>query len=307
MKAMLQAEKRETAMTTRTALLAAGILVALVGAAVTGPFEDELRRAGQPGLTQSLAEYNLGVMYRDGDAVPQNDAEAVRWFRKSADHGLANAMNNLGVMYRDGRGVPQNDAEAVNWFRKATEAPTSGYADAEYSLGFMYANGRGVPQNDADAVRRFRKAADLGDADAQYALGGMYANGRGVLQNYTEAANWYRKAAAQRHAYAAGALAKLYADERQREVVPPNTAEVVEVLKEAAAAFETGLREKPWMEGYLRALGINPRTGPMPPLSPAETRCRQVMQRRGQGDLDQLQRDLDRCVAGLRKEWMSSH
>jgi TPR repeat protein len=47
-------------------------------------------------------------------------------------------------MYREGRGVPQNDAEAVKWFRKAAE---QGYAGAQYSLGYMYANGQGVPQD----------------------------------------------------------------------------------------------------------------------------------------------------------------
>jgi TPR repeat protein len=35
-------------------------------------------------------------------------------------------------MYLNGKGVPKDDAEAVKWFRKAAE---QGYADAQYDLG----------------------------------------------------------------------------------------------------------------------------------------------------------------------------
>ncbi len=59
-----------------------------------------------------------------------------------AEQGSAKAQFNLGLMYADGEGVSQNDAEAVNWYRKAAE---QGLADAQYNLGVMYDNGRGVP------------------------------------------------------------------------------------------------------------------------------------------------------------------
>ena len=64
---------------------------------------------------------NLGVMYDNGDGVPENDAEAVKWYRKAADQGHASAQYNLGVMYSNGEGVPENDAEAVKWYRKAAD------------------------------------------------------------------------------------------------------------------------------------------------------------------------------------------
>jgi TPR repeat protein len=50
----------------------------------------------------SSAQYNLGVIYRLGEGVPQNDAEAMRWYRLAAAQGAANAQNDLGVMYADG-------------------------------------------------------------------------------------------------------------------------------------------------------------------------------------------------------------
>lgn len=44
---------------------------------------------------------------------------ALRLMRPLADQGLAAAQNNLGWMYAHGRGVPQDEAEARKWFRKA--------------------------------------------------------------------------------------------------------------------------------------------------------------------------------------------
>ena len=46
--------------------------------------------------------------YRDGTGMPQDDTEAVKWFRKAAEQGDASAQNDLGVMYQNGRGVPQD-------------------------------------------------------------------------------------------------------------------------------------------------------------------------------------------------------
>ena len=136
-----------------------------------------------------------------------DDAEAVRWYRLAAEQGDAIAQNNLGVMYRDGQGVPQDDAEAVRWYRLAAE---QGHAGAHGSVGFMYANGLGVRQDEAEAVRWYRLAADQGDADAQFNLGIMYRNGRGVPQDDVEAVRWYRLAAEQGDALAQTVLGGMY-------------------------------------------------------------------------------------------------
>ena len=63
-------------------------------------------------------------------------------------------------MYANGKGVPQDYAEAAKWYRKAAE---QGYADAQNNLGMMYVNGQGVPQDYAEAAKWTRKAADQGD------------------------------------------------------------------------------------------------------------------------------------------------
>ena len=66
--------------------------------------------------------------------MPQDDGEAVAWFRKAAEQGYVDAQCNLGVMYRRGRGVPQDDAEAAAWYRKAAE---QGLPEAQFNLDGM--------------------------------------------------------------------------------------------------------------------------------------------------------------------------
>lgn len=77
------------------------------------------------------AQLNLGVMYDFGQGVPEDDVEAVKWYRKAAEQGLAQAQFNLAVMYDDGEGVPEDDDEAVKWYRKAAE---QGLAEAQLKL-----------------------------------------------------------------------------------------------------------------------------------------------------------------------------
>jgi hypothetical protein len=114
------------------------------------------------------AEANLGNMYAHGQGVPQDYAEALRWYRKAAEQGDAKAENGIALMYSQGQGVPQDYAEALRWYRKAVD---QGYAKAQYNLGNMYYYGRGVPQDRAEAERWYHKAADQGDEYAQRALG----------------------------------------------------------------------------------------------------------------------------------------
>ncbi len=83
--------------------------------------------------------------------------------RAAAEQGDAKVQYNLGVMYATGRGVPQDDAEAAKWYRRAAE---QGYASAQHNLGIMYANGKGVPQDYTLAHMWFNLAGVSGDKKA---------------------------------------------------------------------------------------------------------------------------------------------
>ena len=184
------------------------------------PFDEALAMRTFPGFPPNLAETrrlveqgdaeaqcSLGIMYHEGNGVPQDAARAVEWYRKAAEQGDAKAQFNLGGMYFRGEGVVQDAARAVEWYRKAAE---QGLAQAQFNLGFMYAEGVGVPQDAAKAAECYRKAAEQGIALAQGNLGYMYAEGEGVPQDVTKAVEWYRKAAEQGLAQAQFDLGGMY-------------------------------------------------------------------------------------------------
>ena len=138
------------------------------------------------------AQAGLGVMYEEGQGVPQDYKTAVKWYTLAAEQGDTYAQTNLGHMYDNGDGVPQDYKTAVKWYTLAAE---QGDADAQYNLGFMFDEGKGVPENDKTAVKWWTLAAKQGNADAQFNLGLMYATGQGVVQDNVYAHMWWSIAA----------------------------------------------------------------------------------------------------------------
>jgi TPR repeat protein len=67
--------------------------------------------------------------------------------RKAAELGDVNAQCNLGKMYRCGEGVPQDDAEAVKWYRKAAEQEHKG---AQHELDMLNQKDKVVSEDDED-------------------------------------------------------------------------------------------------------------------------------------------------------------
>ena len=72
-------------------------------------------------------------MYRDGKGVPENNAEAVKWFRKAAEQGEADAQSNLGRMYARGDGVSRDRVTGYMW---CSLAEAQGHKKAARDLNF---------------------------------------------------------------------------------------------------------------------------------------------------------------------------
>ena len=100
---------------TATAVIVAGGLAVMVLSAQDDL--DTVRQAAEQG--DATAQFNLGFRYASGEGVPQDEAEAVRWYRLSADQGNAFAQYNLGVSYAFGRGVLKDSVLAHMWFNIA--------------------------------------------------------------------------------------------------------------------------------------------------------------------------------------------
>jgi hypothetical protein len=123
--------------------------------------------AGQPDA------YSAGMAAYQAHDYPVALAD----FRLAAKQGDAKAEFGLGLMYYNGEGVPQDSVKAARWYRLAAR---QGYAEAEFYLGLLYVRGEGVPYNNVMAVKWYTLAARQGDTAAQNNLVFMYRTGHGV-------------------------------------------------------------------------------------------------------------------------------
>lgn len=88
------------------------------------------------------AQYNIGTRYlRIG-----RRSKALKWYRKAAEQGHADAQCFLAYSYLRGLGVDKDDLQALNWFMKAAE---QGHAVAQCNMAGFCRLGVGVAKNES--------------------------------------------------------------------------------------------------------------------------------------------------------------
>ncbi|MDQ6990500.1 MAG: tetratricopeptide repeat protein [Mariprofundaceae bacterium] len=88
--------------------------------------------------------------------VNMNFQRAHYWYQQAAQQNYTIAQFNLGNMYRSGRGISQNDKLAVQWYQRAAH---QGYAPAQNTLAYMYLHGRGIHKNLKQAKSLLQQAS----------------------------------------------------------------------------------------------------------------------------------------------------
>ncbi len=183
------------------------ILVALVGVhSVFAADLATLRQAAEQG--DAAAQYELGVLYLRGEAVPQDLEKGVSFIQSAAEQGAPAAQRTLGLLYARGHGVSADLHDAVFWWKKAA---VGGDPKAQYYLGFAYSRDGRIEPNPQEAVSWYLKAAEQGVAEAQYELAQMYASGTGTTEDLNAAIFWYGHAAGGGHVGAQYELGNCYA------------------------------------------------------------------------------------------------
>ncbi|MGZ9146697.1 MAG: tetratricopeptide repeat protein, partial [Nitrospira sp.] len=100
-------------------------------------------------VVPAWADFQAGMTAYDGEDY----ATAMREWQPLAEQGDALAQYHVGLLYHKGRGVPQDDAQARKWYANAA---AQGQAKAQFSLGTLYFNGEGGPKDYQQALRWFR-------------------------------------------------------------------------------------------------------------------------------------------------------
>ena len=150
----------------------------------------ELKASANSG--DAVAQHNLGSFYdnkeRGGRGKARDDRQAVSWYTKAAEQGLADAQFDLGRMYVTGTGITQDVELGVSWELKAAE---QGLARAQFAIGKRYFSGVDLTQDYQQAFDMFLGAANQGFVGAQYQLGAMLFHGEGVPKDLVQAHKWF--------------------------------------------------------------------------------------------------------------------
>ena len=104
----------------KTLLLALALAVIPVGvdAQVPVPNLERMRALAEQGM--AIAQYNLGLMYANGDGVPQDYVLAYMWWNLAAAQGLENAQKNKDLVEK--QMTREQIAEAQRLSREWIEA-----------------------------------------------------------------------------------------------------------------------------------------------------------------------------------------
>lgn len=130
-------------------------------------YGSDITAAAEAGNAQ--AQYDLGLInLQQGDYH-----EAMKWLTKSSNQGNSNAQFNLAIMYRDGEGCTVNYQQALYWFKKAAENSTP-RKEACGEVGKLYQYGLGVAKDISIAMSWYKKGANMGDIYCMDYVGRIY-------------------------------------------------------------------------------------------------------------------------------------
>ena len=124
-----------------------------------------LRKAAEQG--EKFAQLKLGMRYCLGRGITQSIEDATKWFDMIQEND-PRSQYCFGLMFLEKSEITQELAkEAVKWFRKAAE---QGDADAQFVLGVCYLEGVGITQDKTEAMKWLQKAAKQGHEKAKKGL-----------------------------------------------------------------------------------------------------------------------------------------
>ena len=152
------------------------------------------------------AQYNLGMIYLDGEGVKKNHNVAKEWFEKSSTQGHTESQYQLACLYLNEELEMFNQKLGYALLKKAsTPSKENNFEPSSQAIvgrGLCLQNGWGVKKNLKESVKFYEKASDpkLPEGDnplGMYYLGLAHYNGTGVPINFKLAFKFFSMAADQ--------------------------------------------------------------------------------------------------------------
>ena len=122
-------------------------------------------------------------------ALEQRDYKTALYYLSFlAANGDIKANYNLGIMYREGLGVKKDDVQSLTHFIVAAEG---GHMLGNYAVGLAFLMGKGSDIDAKAAIHYLTEATLLGHAISPVEIGGLYFRGRLVEKDFVSAHFWW--------------------------------------------------------------------------------------------------------------------
>jgi len=164
-------------------------------ALAAGDYKKAYTLFSRHGATNPLAQFTLGLFYRQGWGRPADPARACDWFEKAARKNIPASQQFFGDCLAGGVGRAPDAKAAEDWYRKAA---ANGIAYALCSAGEMYIEGKVVAKDARRGLELCAQAAQAESPPAMLRLADHYREGTDVPRDLAAARHWYRLAA-ERH------------------------------------------------------------------------------------------------------------
>jgi uncharacterized protein len=137
---------------------------------------------------RNMALVKIAQMYEKGDELPKDLAEALKWYRASAESGnLEASVRVAALLLTAGKSpTPEEYKEA----RRRCEDAAPRYSPGAYCMALIYKDGLGVTKDLEESARWLSRATELGNAKAALQLGEAYWKGDGVKPDLVTAYMW---------------------------------------------------------------------------------------------------------------------
>ena len=179
----------------------------------------------------ALAQFSLGLFYRNGWGRAIDKAAACQWFEKAAQGNVPAAQHLAGVCFEEGAHRPADPAQAAFWYQKAAQA---GHVNSYCQLGNLLMTGNGVTRDPEKALELCHPAALQGSVPAQIRMGKFYLQGDPSIRSIPEAYRWFAAAAQKQDPEALYYLGMIM----QQGTLEGHTAEKSRHMFEQAAALK---------------------------------------------------------------------
>lgn len=187
-----------------------------------------------------MADYQLGLIYRDGNGVDKDVNKAFNFMKSAACHGNTNAKWELGKMYLKGEGTAVDYYFATQWFaevaakshKKEMNELLKEDNEGTYSQYLMGLREYYVDKDYSDAYDYFKKVEKAKNPEGATMMGLCLANEKYEKQNLKKAVKTLTKASENSN-IATYYLASLY---ESGTGVDKDEKKTVELMKKAADA-----------------------------------------------------------------------